>query len=323
MIALDHVAGPTTEMADLVLPAATFAEGSGTVVSAEGRAQRYYRVFEPGGDIRESWRWIRDMMAVREDPRAKFWLNLDAVTAAMAEAMPSLSTLKGLWPGADFRIAGQRIPRQPHRFSGRTAMTAHLNLHEPKPPDDPDSPLAFSMEGSGAEPPPSLVPRFWAPGWNSVQSLYKYRYAAGATLRGAHPGERLLEPAGTSPLPFFSAPAAPEKAPQGEILVVPLCHVFGSEELSSLAPGVASLSPAPYLALNPGDAGSFDFTDGSAVGISMGGREFHLPLRIDPSLPEGVAGMPAGLAGFPGIPLPAWGVLLPDGKKGERGAKTK
>ncbi len=227
----------------------------------------------------------------------------------MGEAIPGLSTLKGLWPGADFRIAGQKIPRQPHRFSGRTAMTAHLNVHEPKPPDDPDSALAFSMEGSAAEPPPPLIPRYWAPGWNSVQSLCKYRARCGKRARGRSSRSRASwSPTRPQPLPFFAVPPSPGKAPpQGKVLVVPLYHVFGSEELSALAPGIARLSPAPYLALNPADAGNHGLQDTQPAGIVLNGREIRLPLRLDPSLPAGVAGMPAGLPGLPGITLPAVG----------------
>jgi len=312
LIVLDHVAGSTTALADLVLPAATFAEGSGTVVSAEGRAQRYYRVFDPGEDVRESWCWIRDIMAMANDHRAESWLNLDGITAAMSKTIPSLRTLKGLWPGAEFRITGQKIPRQPHRFSGRTALTAHLNVHEPKPPDDPDSALAFSMEGSAAEPPPPLILRYWAPGWNSVQSLCKYQRDAGSSPGGGHPGPRLLEPDEDAPVAFFAVPPSPGKVTEpGKVLVVPLYHVFGSEELSAIAPGIARLSPEPYLALNPTDAGNNGLQDTQPAGIVLNGREIDLPLHLDPSLPAGVAGMPAGLSGLPGITLPEWGTLLP------------
>src|SRR5215471_1687453 len=47
VIALDHLVNSTTEKAELVLPAATFAESTGTFVSSEGRAQRYFEVFVP------------------------------------------------------------------------------------------------------------------------------------------------------------------------------------------------------------------------------------------------------------------------------------
>ena len=58
VIALDSLANPTTAKAELALPAGTFAESDGTFVSNEGRAQRFFQVFVPEGDIQESWRWL-------------------------------------------------------------------------------------------------------------------------------------------------------------------------------------------------------------------------------------------------------------------------
>ena len=53
--------------------------------------------------------------------------------------MPIFQGLPEIAPPADFRVVGQKIPRQPARYSGRTAMWAHRNVHEPQPPEDPDS----------------------------------------------------------------------------------------------------------------------------------------------------------------------------------------
>ena len=316
IIVLDHLPGATTASADVVLPAATFAEGSGTLISSEGRAQRYYRVFDPIGDIRESWRWIQDIMDALGHHNTPLWKNLDDVTAAMGEAIPALNALRDRFPGADFRIAGQKIPRQPHRYSGRTAITAHVNIHEPKPPDDPDSALAFSMEGYPGEPPPALIPRFWAPGWNSVQSVIKFRSEVGGHLRGGDPGERLLTADGTIKPSYFQDIPPPFNAHRrGVVRVVPLYHIFGSEELSVHSPGIAGLSPAPYLALNPVDALICPSDNGGAAGISLSGHELRLPVRIDPSLPPGVAGIPDGIPGLSGITFPAWGILYAGGGK--------
>jgi len=58
VIVLDHLADPTTEKAELVLPAATFAESDGTFVSSEGRTQRFFQAFIPQNDISPSWRWL-------------------------------------------------------------------------------------------------------------------------------------------------------------------------------------------------------------------------------------------------------------------------
>jgi NADH-quinone oxidoreductase subunit G len=206
-------------------------------------------------------------------------------------------------------MTGQKIPRQPRRYSGRTAMTAHLVLREPKPPDDPDSPLAFSMEGSETVPPPALLPRFWAPGWNSVQSVNKFQNEVGGALRGDDPGLRLLAPAGMDEQSYTRDIPSAFKTRDGEWLAVPLWHVFGSEELSRLAPGIAALSPSPYVAVNPAEDGMTRLVEGRLVCIRLQGRELQLPLKYDRSLPPGVVGLPAGLHGLAGITLPAWGVI--------------
>ena len=111
VIVLDHLANPTTEKAELVLPAGTFAESDGTFVSSEGRAQRYFQVFVPQNDVSASWRWLKPDR----------WHDLDDVLAAMSEALPELRAVCKAAPSAAFRIAGAKIPRSPHRESGRTA----------------------------------------------------------------------------------------------------------------------------------------------------------------------------------------------------------
>ncbi len=63
VIVLDHSETETVKQADIVLSAASFAEGDGTVVSQEGRAQRFYQVYDPSYykpeyAIKESWRWL-------------------------------------------------------------------------------------------------------------------------------------------------------------------------------------------------------------------------------------------------------------------------
>ncbi len=73
-------------------------------------------------------------------------------------------------------------------------MTANIDVHEPQPPDDPDAPLAFSMEGYPGDPPPALLGRYWAPGWNSVQAINKFQTEVCGPLRGGDLGRRLVEP---------------------------------------------------------------------------------------------------------------------------------
>ena len=125
------------------------------------------------------------------------------------------------------------------------------------------------MEGYPGHPPPSLIPRFWAPGWNSVQALNKFQDEVGGPLTGGDPGERLIEPMPGKKVAYFQNVPAGFKPRAGEWLLLPLHHIFGSEELSALAPAIAELSPQPYLALNPDDASDLGLAAGDEVQLRL------------------------------------------------------
>jgi NADH-quinone oxidoreductase subunit G len=304
VILLDHLKNATSAKAEVILPVATFAESDGTLVNNEGRAQRFYQVFVPEGDIQASWRWLREMMVAAGYAGAEVWQTLDDITAALAEAMPFFQPIPEIAPPEGFRMAGQKIPRQPARYSGRTAIQANIDVSEPKPPDDPDSPLSFSMEGYEGAPPAALIPRFWAPGWNSVQALNKFQSEVGGPLRGGDSGQRLIEPAQIDRIIYFAEIPAAFSPRVDEWLIVPIYHIFGSEELSILTPGVAERAPQPYLALSPKEATKLHVADGEVIEISIDGTGCPLPVKFMPTLPAGLAGLPAGLPGLGGMTPP-------------------
>jgi NADH-quinone oxidoreductase subunit G len=304
VIAVDHLQNQTTARADLTVPAATFAESDGTLVNSEGRAQRFFQVFVPTGEIQESWRWLRDILVATDRRETGLWPGLDDVIAEMCVRIPALSRARQAAPPASFRIAGEKIAREPHRSSGRTAVLAHITVHEPKPPDDPDSPLAFSMEGAPVQPPSALIPFFWWPRWNSVQSVNKFQSEVGDGLRGGDPGAQLIEPSRAPGGWFDNIPPAFEPR-AGEWLIVPLFHIFGSEKLSLHSPAIAELAPRPYVALNGEDAASLRIGAGDQVTVALSGRVHQLSLRIRPELPAGVA----GLFLLEESILPAWGKI--------------
>jgi NADH-quinone oxidoreductase subunit G len=309
VIAIDHLANSTTSKADLVLPAGTFAEADGTFVNNETRAQRFFQVFVPDGDVQASWRWVLDVAGADDQTGASAWQTLDDVLAALVREIPLFEPILEIAPTAEFRIVGQRIPRESPRFTGRTAMRANVDIHEAKPPEDPDSPLSFSMEGYEGQPPASLIPRYWAPRWNSVQSLNKFQSEIGGPLRGGDPGQRLIgAPDGETASFYDGIPSAFEPG-DNRWLVVPLYHIFGSEELSAEAEGVSELAQEPYLALHPQDAVVLQAADCKELALVMGPIEYRLPVRLLPTLPRGVAGLPVGLPGLQATRLPAWGVI--------------
>ena len=307
VVVIDHLFHRTALKADMVLPAATFAEEDGTLVNNEGRAQRYFQVFPASGLVRPSWQWLRDVMASQGRPEAQTWRNFDALMASMARAVPLLGPVADAAPQAAFRVAGMRIAREHQRSSGRTAVNAAVTVHEPAPPQDGDAPFTFSMEGYGGRPPSALIPRFWASGWNSVQSVNKFQAEVGGPLAGGDPGRRLIDPAQKQDVRYFEDIPEPFTHESGLLLVVPFYHVFGSGELSMLTPGVRERAPAPYLAMSARDMAEAHLLDGDAAVLSMGGRSYMLFARTAPELASGIAAVPCGLPDVPVLTIPAFG----------------
>ncbi|MCU1225222.1 MAG: nuoG [Edaphobacter sp.] len=308
LVVLDHLRNATTEAAELVLPAGTFAEADGTLVNNEGRAQRFFQVFDPDSDVQASWRWLCEGSMAGGLGTGAQWQSLDDLTTAMAKEMAVFASVPQVAP---MRNAVGKIAREPNRYSGRTSMLANISVHEPKPPNDPDSALAFSMESGPQSAPSPLIPFFWAPGWNSIQAVNKFQTEVGGPLRGGDPGIRLIEPSSQPGWQYYSAVPRAFKSRPGEWLLVPIFHIFGSEELSRNAQSISQLVPRAYLALNPAEAAQLGVSTGEQIKVAVEDSLFELEVALRADLPRGVAGLPAGLLPVVGIMLPAFGKLSP------------
>ncbi|MGA6105550.1 NADH-quinone oxidoreductase subunit NuoG [Pseudomonas solani] len=313
VIVADHQQTATVERAHLVLPVASFAEGDGTLVSQEGRAQRFFQVYDPTYYdanilVREGWRWLHALHSTLQD-KSVDWTQLDQVTAAVADSSSLLASIRDAAPSASFRIKGLKLAREPHRYSGRTAMRANISVHEPRQPQDKDSPFAFSMEGyAGSAEPRQQIPFAWSPGWNSPQAWNKFQDEVGGHLRAGDPGVRLIEAKGAT-LPWFAV-AAPFNPAQGTWQVVPFYHLFGSEENSSRAAPIQERMPEPYVALAKSEADRLGVNDGAMLALRVKGQALRLPLQIREELAAGLVGLPAGLPGIPGAIAGATVTLL-------------
>ncbi|WP_312514759.1 NADH-quinone oxidoreductase subunit NuoG [Stutzerimonas nitrititolerans] len=302
VIVADHQQTATTAKAHLVLSAASFAEADGTLVSQEGRAQRFFQVFEPSYYdskilVREGWRWMHALQCTLQG-KAVDWTNLDQATADCAAANPQLSGILAAAPLSSFRIKGLKMAREPLRYSGRTAMRANISVHEPRQPQDQDSPFAYSMEGySGSKEDRQQIPFAWSPGWNSPQAWNKFQDEVGGHLRAGDPGVRLLDDV-RQDLAWKSAPAAFAPA-LGSWQVVPLHHLFGSEETTALAAPIQSRIPQPYVALADAEAQRLGVAEGALLSLRVADAHLQLPVRIDASLSLGLVGLPVGLEGIP------------------------
>jgi NADH-quinone oxidoreductase subunit G len=293
LVVIDSLENKTTEQAELLLPAATFAESVGTLVNNEGRAQRYFPVYPATEPVRGSWQWLTSAM------ENSGWLHHDDLTIACAEAFPYLAGIVQAAPGADYTFKGNKLPRQPHRYSGRTAMHADIKVSEPGQPQDVETPFAFSMEGAIAQVPPAVLPVIWAPGWNSNQAVNKFQEQIGGHLRDGDVGIRLLEASGT--LPWFTDMPVAFKLEPGVWRVLSLPHIFGSEELSAQSPSVAERMPVFCVLLNPQDAKVLGVDTCDLVEIcSLAGISIlKIPVQIELTLPSGLLVITAGRSEYP------------------------
>ncbi|MEE4359922.1 MAG: NADH-quinone oxidoreductase subunit NuoG [Pseudomonadales bacterium] len=307
VVAIDEVETATVAAAQLVLPMASSVEATGTFVNSEGRAQRFFEVFEPEAPIRPAWRWFSD--AARAAGRNDLVVaHHDALLEALEEAVPALSGVVAAAPGAGHRAAaGLKIPRQPHRYSGRTAMYADRTLHEPKTPEDPESPFSFSMEGASDDAPGALLAGVWAPGWNSNNALTRFQEEVAGHLRGGPAGVRLLRASGTAAdgagddTPSASPPSA---SVDDGLLLVPLHDVFSSDELAARTDAIRDRAAPLRLGLHPDDAQALGLNEGMTVACEGAFAPFHLGLRLDARQARGTL---TYVHGAPGMPPPGAG----------------
>lgn len=304
LIVLDHQHTAIMAKASLVLSASSFAESDGTLINHEGRAQRFYQVYEPSFYdkhiiMHESWRWLADLQSEMNEQGCD-WSQLDHVIDACIEKLPQLAGIKDAAPDATFRIRGQKLAREPHRYSGRTAMLADVSVHEQRQPQDIDSPFAFSMEGNNSPVAPrQQIPFAWAPGWNSPQAWNKFQAEVGGHLRFGDPGVRLFSEKDGGMDYFDTVPAAfvPQ---QGVWTVAPYYHLFGSEELSQRAPVIQERMTDAYVMLSAQDAQQLNVAEGQSLTIRLtdSNSTFALPVRVSTQLAAGQIGLPLGMPGI-------------------------
>ncbi len=282
---------------DILLAVPTYIETDGTFINNECRAQRFYQVFVPRGEIIPAWRILAQLQ------REAAWKIYEDVLRELAMNIPALAPALEAAPFADWRSpANRKVARMPHRYSGRTAMDANVTIDEPRPPDDPDTPFNFSMEGDQNPVPGALEPRFWWPGWNSMNAVTKFQIEVNGPLHGGNPGKRLVEPGGKRTAKYPEPRA--HRLEKGQVWLVPRPRIFGSEELSIFSPGIAELAAQPEISMHPETAGEMGIGHGEVADIETGERTIRLKALMDDGICKGIAVIPAGLPETLGITLP-------------------
>ncbi len=292
IISIDVLENKTLEISDMVLPAASFAETQGTLVNNEGRAQRFYSVFSPLHDRLPSWQWVIDIAAVIENEELSAIASFDEVIDLCAQNN-NFQALSSVAPDKNFRDHGLKIPRQTHRNSGRTAITANTSVHEPQQSPDEETPLTYSMEGLNRDQPSALTPFVWSPGWNSNQSLQKFQAETDGPLKGGPSGIKLIKSSGCGvSLDYDRTPSVSLKNNYWRL--VPIYSLHGSEELSLHTKEISELAGLPFIMLSGRDADNMKVSDGDGVIVSGDDLRISISVRVSARMAKGCAGYSAG-----------------------------
>ena len=292
LVVLDNLPNDTTKAATIVIPTLSFLEASGSMINSEGRLQRYYAAAEAKAEVATSFDVLASLLAEKSQIS---YTALDAVSKELAQdlGIPEDSFSKTF--DAHFRLLDQKIPRQTSEASGRTALNANNNVHEQKPPSDPDSPFAFSMEGARKKIPLPLISSSWLPKWNSLQSSFKTILSKVAQEPDAFGGVRLFSKRDRE----FSRPIyVPiekklEEAPN--FYVVPKYHIFSSFAEARFSSSLATRMPENEAEMSPIDAKKLGFTEFAPIVLESEHGKFSLLAKTKDDVPLGVILLPFGL----------------------------
>ena len=266
LLVLDQLPTKTTEKATLLLPATSFSEHEATYVNYEGRAQVSFQVHQNHGGALPSWRWLS------KNPKE----DISLLTERLIESSCRFEGIRTLRPQIPGAVSGMQVPRQSHRYSGRTAMRANLNVHEPKQPVDDESILSFSMEGIPPAKDATILGAPWSPSWNSNQSISKFQEEVNGDLKQGNTGQLMIDRDKSDT--YLEVNFNRSNSEEG--LEVALAHqIFGSGELSAKSKALQKRMVDPYIGLSKADAESLGLSQGDSVSIDGNGNVASVVVR--------------------------------------------
>ncbi|XBC38323.1 MAG: NADH-quinone oxidoreductase subunit NuoG [Buchnera aphidicola (Floraphis choui)] len=303
VIVIDHLNTETIKKGKIIFPAANCFESSGTIVNYEGRAQRFFQVYDPkfydsSVHILDSWIWLH-RIECKLYKKSRIWYKLDDVIYSMSSENINFHQLKYVAPDSNFRVCGQKLARSPHRYSGRTAMRSNISVHEVSQPKDKNSMFSFSMEGcQQSYKYSSYIPFAWVPGWNSIQAWNKFQKEINGELYCGDSGKRLLSYDVNKSLPWFEVMLVDNIG--NDYHIVPYYTLFGHEQLSQLSLVIKkNILKYTIGIISQYDANILSIRSGSKIGFSYCGIKFTILVHIASEIQPGQLGLPLGFPDFP------------------------
>ncbi|MDQ1436765.1 MAG: NADH-quinone oxidoreductase subunit [Acidimicrobiaceae bacterium] len=262
-VAVDTFANPSVRGADVVLPAAGFAERPGTTTNIEGRVTRLGQKVTAPGTARPDWT-IAVELATRLGSDLGFD-SLDSIAAEVERLAPSHAGLTPAMLAAPGHRDGLVVP-----------------LTRPQAPVEPNRPVeaveVAAAEAQGETLLPEPEPDADAP----LEPLAGVRYddTAAASDDGRPPLLTFVPVAATSPSPPVDAYS---------LRLVSGRSLYDAGVLVQQSPALAPLAPGASLRAHPHDLGHLGVTTGDQVRVTSSRGSLTLRAVADSSVLRGSA----------------------------------
>ncbi|MEA2829046.1 MAG: NADH-quinone oxidoreductase subunit [Actinomycetota bacterium] len=260
-VAVDTFVNPSVRGADVVLPAAAFAERPGTTTNIEGRVTRLGQKVTAPGTSRADW-----MVAVELAQRLGSDLGFDSIDSIAAEVERLAPSHAGLTPAVLAAAAN------------RDGLVVPLS--RPQAPVEADRPVeeieVAAAEAQGETLLPEPEPDADAP----LEPIAGIRYPKATSADGRPPLLRFVPVAATSPSPPVDAYS---------LRLVSGRSLYDAGVLVQQSPALAALVPGPCLRAHPHDLGHLGVTTGDQVRVTSSRGSLTLGAIADSSVLRGSA----------------------------------
>jgi NADH-quinone oxidoreductase subunit G len=255
----------TVEHADVVLPAAAYAERDGTFTNLERRLQKLEEIVPPPGSAEPPWRICAGIARALGDEWG--WHSLDDVWGAIRTEVKTHSEV-----GIDSLTQEEPAPA-PFYESG-------FGLDQANQPE-----VSHTLAGPGAQYPkgyrsgaPFQTGQSWPLSWEL--RAFEARQRPGVIpAAGGDPADSESRPDDETQ-PEMTSPQRPDDGASQTFALYTGRFIYDAGSMIRRSRALFNLARKPFVEMNDEDAKELEVSDGDEVVVRGGGSEAKLPVRI-------------------------------------------
>ncbi|MBW8182083.1 NADH-quinone oxidoreductase subunit NuoG [Shewanella nanhaiensis] len=296
IVVIDQLLTKTAAMADLILPATSFAESYGCYLSSEGRLQLSFATMVPIEERLTPWQWLSTQIGIPSYCELVLWISEQLPQLKAIETFAELARFNELSP---FRVARQAV-----RSSSRTAIDAVEHVKEEQPPIDLNGPFTHSMEGvagfrQALVQPISVLPADqWSPKWNSDQAgsragVNHTRDQSSSTTSPWTQGVQIFSPNPQAKRELgYQQTHSSMPLESEQIRLTPSANLYADFELASYSKALTSLAPHKLARIHPETASKWQLEENQQIRLYSDRSQVALECLFDSNQAKSTISVP-------------------------------